>query len=559
MALNNSGPLSMGGSTVGQSINLELGVSATALASINSTSFRTLAGVPSGQISISNFYGKSNTITLYSLNAGGIGGINAFSIYNANIDSSGNLYYVAKGFAGYGGPGKITNTGTVAWGNQIDDWSFNGWQTPACITNTGIIGVVGYKSGNLGGSNNQVNILYRAWNSSGTQTMSGAAGRAKTPTSWYPENYQFLHCASNYASGYFAAHGNGYYVFRDTYCCCCTEVVIYTPYYQYGIYVYTTTGPYNQATRPDGDNAGGGLNNTPAMCKSSPEVWQLYGAFAGSYTGSAFIQLNGVLNLGFDNAVYRGRFASSGGEITFNGANGCLTTVNTPVNDTPVAFINATYSGYGGVAVLIKGNTKAISSVSWAKSIYPATTPGGPTFQTYAGAKAITTDSANNIYVAMKVDYPGSPSYQAAFLFKFDSSGTLLWQRGFKITACNIPGYVGSYGSCQITALNYLEASSEIIASFIYSPVSTETSSAPQGLVLRLPTDGSKTGNITVPFASNAAYNTTFSYFATACTILTGGVTFQGDGGSYTVPSGYTTGSLSAPTSFTPAVATGSF
>lgn len=60
MALNNSGPLSFGGSTVGQSINLELGVSATALASINSTAFRTLAGVASGQISVSNFYGKSN-------------------------------------------------------------------------------------------------------------------------------------------------------------------------------------------------------------------------------------------------------------------------------------------------------------------------------------------------------------------------------------------------------------------------------------------------------------------------------------------------------------------
>ena len=60
MTLNSSGPISFGGSTTGQSINLELGVSATALASINSTSFRTLAGVASGQISLSNFYGKSN-------------------------------------------------------------------------------------------------------------------------------------------------------------------------------------------------------------------------------------------------------------------------------------------------------------------------------------------------------------------------------------------------------------------------------------------------------------------------------------------------------------------
>ena len=59
MALNSSGPISLGGATVGQSINLELGNSATALASINSTPFRTLAGVASGQITLSNFYGKS--------------------------------------------------------------------------------------------------------------------------------------------------------------------------------------------------------------------------------------------------------------------------------------------------------------------------------------------------------------------------------------------------------------------------------------------------------------------------------------------------------------------
>lgn len=60
MTLNASGPISLGGSTVGQSINLELGNSATALASINSTPFRTLAGVPSGAIALNNFYGKSN-------------------------------------------------------------------------------------------------------------------------------------------------------------------------------------------------------------------------------------------------------------------------------------------------------------------------------------------------------------------------------------------------------------------------------------------------------------------------------------------------------------------
>lgn len=60
MTLNSSGPISLGGSTAGQSINLELGKAATATVSLNDTDVRTLAGVASGAIIVpTNFYGKS--------------------------------------------------------------------------------------------------------------------------------------------------------------------------------------------------------------------------------------------------------------------------------------------------------------------------------------------------------------------------------------------------------------------------------------------------------------------------------------------------------------------
>lgn len=64
MALNPSGVMSIGGTTVGASINLELNLSATANSSIGQADFRTLAAVPSGQISLSDFYGKSNVIPI---------------------------------------------------------------------------------------------------------------------------------------------------------------------------------------------------------------------------------------------------------------------------------------------------------------------------------------------------------------------------------------------------------------------------------------------------------------------------------------------------------------
>ena len=66
---SNPSPLSIGGSTSGQSINLELGRSATATSSLNESALRTLAGVSSGAISISDFYGASNAIDVQTVTA----------------------------------------------------------------------------------------------------------------------------------------------------------------------------------------------------------------------------------------------------------------------------------------------------------------------------------------------------------------------------------------------------------------------------------------------------------------------------------------------------------
>ena len=56
MPLNSSGAISIGGANTGQSINLELGRAATATSQMNESALRTLAGVASGAISLSNFY-----------------------------------------------------------------------------------------------------------------------------------------------------------------------------------------------------------------------------------------------------------------------------------------------------------------------------------------------------------------------------------------------------------------------------------------------------------------------------------------------------------------------
>lgn len=60
MALNSSGAISLAGSTSGQSIALELSLGATTQISLNDAGVRTLAGISTGAISLSSFYGKSN-------------------------------------------------------------------------------------------------------------------------------------------------------------------------------------------------------------------------------------------------------------------------------------------------------------------------------------------------------------------------------------------------------------------------------------------------------------------------------------------------------------------
>lgn len=64
--------ISLGGTTVSQSIDLELDQSATQQISMNDNAVRTLMGVSSGQISLSNGWGKgkARTLTTYTFPAG---------------------------------------------------------------------------------------------------------------------------------------------------------------------------------------------------------------------------------------------------------------------------------------------------------------------------------------------------------------------------------------------------------------------------------------------------------------------------------------------------------
>lgn len=87
MALVLSGALSMGGSTADRSINCELGLSGTAQISLNDAAVRGLAGVPSGAISIDDFYGASAGPSTF-------GEVFEGGYYMGTICAAGSCYYL---------------------------------------------------------------------------------------------------------------------------------------------------------------------------------------------------------------------------------------------------------------------------------------------------------------------------------------------------------------------------------------------------------------------------------------------------------------------------------
>jgi hypothetical protein len=155
MTLNASGPISLGGATVGQSINLELGQAATANTSLNATNVRTLLQVPSGQISLSNAYGKSN-VTAWMLYMGlpagdgnqgkiiprsyfvapnGVSAINVVTSGTSATPAGGSFMYVnpdgtqvnASASKAYGGA-SYSNSGN--WGSSAGNSNSSSFRVP---------------------------------------------------------------------------------------------------------------------------------------------------------------------------------------------------------------------------------------------------------------------------------------------------------------------------------------------------------------------------------------------------------------------------------------------
>lgn len=376
MTLNASGPISLGGSTVGQSINLELGVSATALASINATNFRTLAGVPSGQISLSNFYGKSNT-------AGGFLATEKYSTYTYNssryvaYNSSGTVYKVPDGGGGNGLVSMIqySSTGTQNWNRQ----GYNGQYTLA-------VGVDSSNNYYPVGSFDSNNVQISKYNSSDTLQWSSSIGVGVAR----PDVVNRPVIDSS---------GNVYVNYREAFTSCCCPT-----YYYFFMAKFNSSGTFQLGFQLDGGGpqyvggyGGVGLDSSANIYNAFSGVAYPYGCivlYKSSSAGTALATSN-ITKANTQGGSRNGAYTAAG--YVFDTANS-------------VGYVSG--SGAGG---LIYKHDTSLGHV-WSY-----------TYTNVTGFQGIALDSSGNIYV---VGYLYGGSYGSTTkIMKVNSSGTVQWAR----------------------------------------------------------------------------------------------------------------------------------
>lgn len=502
MTLNASGPLSMGGATVGQSINLELGVSATALASINSASFRTLAGVASGQISISNFYGKSNTPNMWA------------TMQVADIpNDAGNGY--APGAPVLIGGGMFAYSGT-AWNNQL-------YQVFTVYNAT--TGVVSYSKQVAGTSTNTTlnlgnmryvsgldKIFYQNWGGSG----GAGSGSFNTPTTSASISYNYrLWRGFNAASGtgtvtgYWGydvdSSGNAYITLKgyksvDIGCCCFYEV--YGP----GFAKYDVSGNFVLAKVNNTSDATENRNWMPMDLRVNASSTYLYQTCAPQTNGGNPQNRFAIIKYNLSGVVQWTQYYTSAVSSMVYGQ-GCSAGIDSSDN---MYFLSGSYSNQ--IAQVAKINSSG--AVVWSTKI---STGGQPS------PYGVIADSSGNVYAACGGVHP-TRGTNAIFIIKLNSSGTVQWIRMISTVTSGAPG-VNMSQSLQ----NFVTDNNSLYIVFKVWPLTGNRAAA----TLRVALDGSGT-NANIGF-SGLSTNYNIGYEAITKTSTAGDWTAQGAIPSFTV------------------------
>jgi hypothetical protein len=187
--MNSSGPISLGGSTTGQSVNLEVGNSATTQVSFNDTKVRSLTGTTAGTALVmpTNFYGKT-----YPFPAGNVSYTDLASLGYA-MTLAGNTTATSGGTLTLNGVSLGSYDYCIQGATTVSSFTNSTWYTTTQDTRSALIAIKGnftinsgvlftplnrklftfiYVAGNLV-MNGEISMTNMAANASGTGNSSG--------------------------------------------------------------------------------------------------------------------------------------------------------------------------------------------------------------------------------------------------------------------------------------------------------------------------------------------------------------------------------------------------
>ena len=406
MALQGSGAISF------NDVNVELGLSGTATISLNDAAVRTLFGVASGAISMSNGYGKSSgarqwmAITYTSIQS-------AYPTRNF-YDSSGNAY-VAAAFAL-----------SQPWKHIVQKWnSSNTLQFSKTYFPTGM------STANIGGRqffDSSGNCYLMVGQNTGNNLAQGnvikiaAAGTGSWSKGINSSNGTWT--AGKYASPYTVAASSSKVllgqVFTGSYqngtiCVCCN---LYPTYFNFSeswvTYLSSTDGTQqwtNTYKIDQGENFGNNLYWQGSVINSSGDAIM----FASHNIAGIGARIGIVKLSGTDGSVIASKYLNSS---PISDSQPQLNAAISPNGNCYTAMVSDTSSWH-----LLQIDPTTLAN-NWKKSI----TYTGVSSNTYEQT-GIATDSDNNVYLIGNATLAGETQ---CFLFKFNNAGTLQFAQKFR-------------------------------------------------------------------------------------------------------------------------------
>ena len=455
----------MGGTTAGQSIEVELGGGGTTMISLNDTNVRTLAGVPSGAIIMpTNFWGTSSANAyIFTINPG-----YQYFIQGIDFDSSGNVI-VGGNIAYFSGSSystfqySVSPTGTLNFQRYYYYTSNN----------------FNYPEGNNFPHSTLVDSS-NTWYWVGGNQSSGCAALTSIDSSGNVQLNLYFNVSTGFAQGIAYDSSTNY-----IYYCAGINVnggrifiaPIPTSYTGGASYVATIiNGSSTSATY-----ATNGTYFVSVGGYNSNSVLLIGHQFNSNYNITAFTVNGSTVTQLFQKAITTSNVRFQNGKISWG---------PTPSSSTNPFYFMLTLnsSGYSAITQAVPFGTTLPWTVSFA---YSSATNG-------ITPCATATDSSGNVYLLVRLQQtPQGFSH----IVKFNSSGTIQWQRfitfyGAGNGIANAP--MAAYGSdLLVDSSGYL-----YLAGNTYSTLIARY----EQFVLKIPTDGSIIGTF-LASSSSTTYN----------------------------------------------------